>query len=136
MRDGVEPPGVAELAGLDDEVSDQPTDLEALSLQWNSRREIFRKRQPGTYYWYGLPWQGATVRVELAPGLLLHLLGVGQEGRRLQRLGGGGGRRQLLGARGILRLRERSRGRVCLAGETSLRHGASHLDTGRRDWTD
>ena len=116
-----------------------PTNLPILKLSVFSGildGEIFRKRQPGTYCWYGLPWQGATVGVELAPGLLLHLLGVGQEGRRLQRLGGGGGRRQLLGARGILRLRERSRARVCLVGETSLRHGASHLDTGRRDWTD
>ena len=36
-RDGVEPLGVAQLAGLDDEVPDQSADLEALGFQRNPR---------------------------------------------------------------------------------------------------
>ena len=71
------------------------------------------------------------MRVELAPGFLLNLRGVGQKRGRLERLRGGVGGRQLLllGAEIIPGLRERTGTRVHLTGETSISHVSSHIDT-------
>ena len=37
LRDGVQPPGIAQRGGRDDEVSDQPANLEVVGLQRNPR---------------------------------------------------------------------------------------------------
>ena len=71
----------------------------------------------------------ARSHIELAPGVFLHLRGVGQQRRGLQGLRGGRGSRHLLGVQILPGLGELAGSWVQLAGEISCTSVPSHHDT-------